>query len=426
MNWLPKVRFGRLAMFGACLATLGAVPFQGEVDKATKDDVVQSVERTLETNAFVPGADFTKVDGYLSAEKDSIDKASTEDAFRTAVSAALEKLGYSHIVLFTPTMVQQRRNSAAVGIGIMAQYKDQTLLVRAVFPDTPAAEVGIEPGDVITEIDGKKPAYLGSLAGEEGQKVTIRFTRFEGGQKEATLVRRKFSTVIPPTLTWIDKNTAVLKIPTFDLSYDRDKVESLVEQAHLAKNLVLDLRNNGGGTVVSMCHLLGFFMPSDKTIGTFISKRVVQQYIEETHGDASNLAKIAAWAPRKLKPQKDKLDPYTGNLAVLINGGSGSASEIATEALKETLDVPIVGEKSAGKVLVSVMAQLPHGYQLQYPITDYVSAQGIRLENEGITPDVEAKDPRIKKDGTPDEPLDKAVALLHRAQLREERFGATH
>ena len=423
MNLKSVFGLGRAAIMAGSLFLLVAAQPQGDLDKATKTDVVQEVEKMLEANAYVPGADFTKIDGYLASEKEKIDKADTDDAFRNAVSGALDKLGYSHIVLFTPAMVEQRRNSAAVGIGILAQYKDETLIVKSVFPATPAEEAGLEPGDTITEVDGKKPEFAGAMVGDEGTKVKIKFTKFEGGEKDATLTRRKFSTVFPPTLTWIDKSSAVLKIPTFDLSYDRDKVESLMVEAAKAKNLVLDLRGNGGGTVISMCHLLGFFIPADRPIGTFVSKKVVERYVEDTHGDTKDVTKIASWAPNKVKPQRSKIPVYSGHLAVLVNSGSGSASEIAAEALKENLQAPIVGEKSAGKVLVSVMAQLPHGYQLQYPITDYVSAQGLRLENNGVTPDVEAKDPRVSKAGRPDDPVDKAVALLHRVQLREERFG---
>ncbi len=414
--------FGGAAILGIAIILAGAA-FTQDIDRSSKDEVLRSVEQTLEQFAFVPGADFSKVDGYLASEKPKIDQASTDEAFRNAVSEALEKLGYSHIVLFTPAMVDQRRNNAAIGIGIMAMYKDHSLLVHTVFNDTPAQEAGLEPGDVITEVDGKKPEFVGAMAGDEGAKVQIKFTKFEGGEKEATLTRRKFSTVVPPTLTWADKDTAVLRIPTFDLSYDRERVNKLAEQASKSKNLVLDLRNNGGGTVTSMCHLLGFFMPSNEPVGTFVSKKVVQQFVDQTHGDPTDLRSIARWAPHKITPQRNDIAPYAGHLAVLVNANSGSASEIAAEALKESLGTPIVGEKSAGKVLVSVLAQLPHGYQLQYPITDFVSPKGIRLEGTGITPDLTAKDPRVMKAGVADEPVDKAAALLHREQIRQERFG---
>lgn len=416
------MRLGRVALVAAGLISLtGAAP--QELDKSTKDDVLLGITQLLEAHAFVPGADFTKVDGYFAAEKDKIDKADTDEEFRGAISDALDKFGFSHIVLFTPQMVEQRRKNAATGIGIMAQYKDHTLIIHQIFPNAPAEEAGLESGDVILEVDGKQPEHAGSLAGEEGTKVKLKIKKFDGTEKVITLTRRRFSTVIPPSVKWPDKDTAVIKIPTFDLSYDASLVDALVDEAMPAKNVVLDLRSNGGGTVLNMCHLLGHFMPADKPIGIFVTKKLVTDFVSETSGSPSDFAKMASWSPRKVYAKAPKTGMYTGNLAVLVNIGSGSASEIAAEALRETLSVPIVGEKSAGKVLVSVLAPLPHGYQLQYPITDYISAKGIRLEGAGVTPDLEAKDPRVSRPGVDDEPIDKAVAILHRAQLRNERYG---
>jgi C-terminal processing protease CtpA/Prc len=77
-----------------------------------------------------------------------------------------------------------------------------------------------------------------------------------------------------------------------------------------------------------------------------------------------------------------------------------------------------VGTKTAGAVLVSVMAPLPDGWMLQYPMMDYLSAQGTRLEGTGVQPDVEAATPRYKE---PDTAIEKAQALLSRTELREKR-----
>lgn len=415
----------RVALLAVAFLSIPAHAGRDSITPTAKTEVVQGLVKTIETNAYLPGVDFAKLEGYLSAEKDSIDKASDEDAFRVAVTKALDKFGFSHMSLFTPLMVAQRRDSATVGIGIMAQYLDHKLIVHRVYHDSPAFEAGLLAGDEIVEVNGKAPEVPSALAGSEGEVVTIRFVHPDSGQTiRKTITRRRFSTIVPPSLRWIGADTAVLSVPTFDLSYDRDEVDDLMKDAQRAKSLVLDLRSNGGGTVVSMCHLLGYFIASDRPVGTFVTKTLAKQYEAETKGDPSDVAKVAAWSKRSLKPAKAPIPVFAGHLAVLVNGTSGSASEIAAEALKENRDAEIVGERSAGKCLVSVVAQLPHGFQIQYPIYDFVSPKGLRLEGAGVTPDLAVKDPKVLREGQPDAPLDSAVALLRRAQLRDDRFGA--
>ena len=78
---------------------------------------------------------------------------------------------------------------------------------------------------------------------------------------------------------------------------------------------------------------------------------------------------------------------WTGKMAVLINRGSASASEIAAAALNECVGAPLIGQKSAGAVLASVYGSLPSGFSVQYPIDDYVTIKGVRLEKSPREPD---------------------------------------
>jgi carboxyl-terminal processing protease len=96
-----------------------------------------------------------------------------------------------------------------------------------------------------------------------------------------------------------------------------------------------------------------------------------------------------------------------------VNGASGSASEITAQALKEHLNAPIVGTKSAGAVLVSVMVPVANtGFMVQYPINDYVSAKGVRLEHTGVGVDVESKTPQEAMPGKIDPAWAPAMQLL--------------
>lgn len=388
-----------------------------------KAQVLQSVSRIISTNAFVPGVDLAKWDEFIKSQQEAIDKANTDAEFAEAVRAAMSKFGISHMVLITPQAARARVERRAVGIGINIQPQDDGILVTNVFPESPAAEAGLQPGDLIVEANGKPITAQTSLTGDEGTTVEIKVKRPNGKVDAMKLTRRKFNNVRPDTLTWVNDETAVLKVHTFDLAYDRKKIDEHMKAARKAKNLVLDLRSNGGGAVVNMLHLLGYFVPMDEPFGIFINKAMVKRFVDTTGGSPTELRKIAmsqqsGW----LRPLRAEGGMFAGNVAVLINGGSGSASEITAQAIKELRDAPVVGSKSAGAVLVSTMAQVTNGWMLQFPLSDYMSAQGVRLEGNGIVPDIDAAMPRF---GEPDTAVEKALALLKRAELRNQRAGGS-
>jgi len=362
-----------------------------KMDAASKKEVLERMTNLITKYAYVPGVDFEKLNGMLDKQKDSLDKAQTEDEFSNAVNEALQEFGFSHIVLMKPVDVSARLNRSTVGIGVNIQPHADGILVVRVVPKAPADEAGIVAGDVLMKANGKKISDPGDLRGDEGQQVTITVKKADGKLKDYTITRRKFSTVRPEELKWVDKDTAAISIYTFDLSYDKKNVEKLMMEASKAKNLIIDLRNNGGGAVMNMGHFLGLVLPKETEIGTFVSKTIVEDYVKETGGSANDVKAIAAFAKtNKLKPMPNLNVPvFKGKMAVLVNGASGSASEITAQALKEHANAPIIGTKSAGAVLVSVMVPVVKGFQVQYPINDYVSTKGVRLEHTGVSVDVE-------------------------------------
>jgi len=299
-----------------------------------------------------------------------------------------------------------------VGIGVSILIQDEGILIVRVIPGSAAEEAKLQPGDLIIEADGKPVHNPAQMAGKAGDPVELTIKGQDGKIRKVKVIRRKFSTVRPETLNWIDKDTAIMNIYTYDLSYDSVRVENLFAKASKAKNLIIDLRGNGGGVVTNVQHFLGLLLPKDTPIGTFINKSLVQKYVDEQHGNPDDLKGMAAWSERKIRASDDDMAPYKGNVVVLVDGGTGSGAEIAAAALRENLGAQVVGTKSAGAVLVALMGSLPEGYTLLYPITDYVTSKGLRLEGNGVTPDIVALDPKIPLPGTPDDVVDKAVALL--------------
>jgi carboxyl-terminal processing protease len=380
---------------------------------AKKAQILDRISTILTKAAYVPGVDFAKWPTFLEENREAIDKANDDSEFQRAVNKALFEFGTSHIVMTTPKQSQQRMTNSTVGIGISSQQTEEGLLIVRTVKGAAAESAGIVAGDIITAVDGQKVEGIRGIPGEEGTNVTVTVKRADGTVKDFVLTRKKFSTVRPEELIWDSPDTARLVVYTFDYSYSRKNVEALMTQAKGAKNLILDLRDNGGGAVVNLEHLLGLFMNPDQPIGTFISKEMVDDYIASTHGDSKDLAAIARWSTDKIRPDRNRrMAPYHGNVMVFVNGLSGSASEIAAAALQENVGAKIIGTKSAGAVLVSVIVDATNGFMLQYPLSDYITLRGKRLEGNGVTPDVLAEDPVVRLQTSKDACVEAALKLL--------------
>lgn len=111
--------------------------------------------------------------------------------------------------------------------------------------------------------------------------------------------------------------------------------------------------------------------------------------------------------------------PYTGPVAVLIDAGSGSATEIFAAGLQDLRRAVIVGERSAGGVLPSDMIKLPTGAIFQYAFADFRTPSGLLIEGRGVAPDFEVKHTRESLLAGRDAPLEAAIAELQKKTYRE-------
>ena len=177
---------------------------------------------------------------------------------------------------------------------------------------------------------------------------------------------------------------------SFSGNFNRTQVRGFVEQAKKAKSLILDLRSNGGGSADNMGYLLGLLMPPKTEYGVFVSRSLANRYKEANPEGPMTAEAIAKWSPvtSRLLTRPRDFEPFTGKIIVLINRGSGSASEITAASLREQRGAVLVGTRSAGAVLASVFARIPGGFRLQYPVSDYVTSKGIRLEGKPTEPDI--------------------------------------
>lgn len=379
----------------------------------TKTQILSGIADIVVRRAFVAGVDFDKWPAYLEKHRAEIDKAENAVTFTNEVNRALREFGFSHIHLLTPRAAVARVSTSTVGIGVIVRKVDTGLEITSIAPASPAAGSDLEVGDTIIEVEGRTADSAEALTNQDGLRVELKVKKREGDFRYVSVERKSYSTVRKETLTWVDPDTAVLRVPTFGTGYDTANVEKLMADAAKAKNLILDLRNNGGGAVTRMNHLLSLLLPDGSPIGTSVSRRMATRYAAETQGDPKDALAIAKWAGASMKTSKRAVDPFTGKIAVLINRGSGSASEIVAAALHENVKAPLVGTKSAGAVLVSVFGRLPEGFQLQYPVSDYITALGVRLEGHPLQPDLEVP---ATRGSVSDSTVQRAAALLEGKQ----------
>lgn len=380
------------------------------LDQAKKQEVLDALSDVVTRRAFVPGVDLSKWPDFLAKQQAEIDKSEKDYDFSRAVNAALRDFGVSHIRFSTPRGSQARVQTSTIGIGISVRIGDDGLNIMNVFPGSPAETAGLKANESIVMVDGKKPDSNEALQGDEGTEVDLKIKGADGNERELKIKRQRYSTLRPDTITWPAEDAAVINIHSFARGYDRDAIDKMVGEAvGKAKYLVLDLRSNGGGAVDNLQHLLSLLMPEDTVIGTFISRDMADDYAKAHDGKPENdPIVIAKDAPRRYTTSHLPTGPFTGKIAVLVNGGSASASEICAWALREDRQALVVGTNSAGAVLASVYRRLPYGFEIQYPVSDYVSKNGVRLEKNPIKPDIEVTDrPADGKDPAVDAALAK-------------------
>lgn len=435
MNWSKTLsRFvGVSTAVVAFAATALAQPATeaSELTAETKAKVLEKLEVSLNRQAFVPGVDFSKWNEMIAAKQDELDDAKTATRFATVVNSVLREYGFSHISLFTPEYGTQRQTQQRGGIGIRIQIEEEGVRVTNVFPDSPASDAGLQPGDLIVESDGVKVKGVEELAGDIGDKSTLKVMR-DSKEMKFEVVRRTYKTVIPESVEWTGttQDIAVLKIPTFDVGYNQENVEKLFSEIRpKAKGVVLDLRGNGGGRVVNLQHLAGHFLDAvDEPIGTFIGRREVTLF-EANNEPTTDVIKIASATKSKVRSarfnsSRKQIQRLSVPVTVLIDGGSGSASEMMAKALQEYRGAKLIGMPSAGAVLASVIVPLGDdagGFWVQYPMFDYVTIKGYRIEGNRIMPDIEAP---IARFGQPDEAVVSAVSVI-RSMLDPDSAKAT-
>jgi carboxyl-terminal processing protease len=400
-----KARLLRLAL-AACtvgavtLSTVGSAGAQtpddaDEFGPAQKDAILTQVQDHIARRVYVHGVEFGEWPRHVARYANAIEDAQTPDQFARALNEALERFGISHAGIVPPRMARDIGGVRAgeIGIGVSLRPASGGGLRVIGVPDDSGAKGLLNPGDVILTIDGKRAKDEADLAGEVDSVAVLRVRRVKGGTTDEVRVARKARApeFAPVGFRLIDDDAAYISIATFADGYDEATIAQRFEEIKGRSHLVLDLRGNGGGRVTNFLHLLGFFFEPGTRVGIPVGSEDAAKFVLETGQPPSDAFLVAAWMKGGYTIEEDRAARFNGSVAVLIDGGSASASECTASALRELRRAPLVGSRSAGALLVSRFLALPGGFAMQAPVMDYITVRGFRPEGVGLAPDIEVR-----------------------------------
>ena len=371
------------ALFGALIVLSGAgvVSCGKRLSENASTDEKLSVLKGLIDENYIGETDEEALEegiykGYIQGLEDPYsvyyDEEETKDLYETTegeysgIGAVLSQNMDSGVI----TLVQIYEGSPADKAGL----KDNDILTKVGDMEV----TGMDLSEVVTYIKGEKgtDVDLTVLRGEEAEEITVTATR---DTVEAQTVEYEM----------LEDQIGYLSVTEFDsVTYDQYKeaLDALTQQG--MEGLVVDLRNNPGGNLNTVCDMLDLVLPE----GTIV-------YTEDKDGNRETAT-------------SDDEHQIDVPMAVLVNGNSASASEIYAGAIQDYGIGTIVGTQTYGKGVVQQIFDLGDGTSVKLTIAEYYTPNGRNIDGEGITPDVEVEYEADESDPEADNQLEEAVDVL--------------
>lgn len=285
-----------------------------------------------------------------------------------------------------------RETRPAIGVVLRRDETDPDIyLIETVRSGSPAEEAGVAEGwKLHTGVPG---AWFPEMDVVDGQTVTLAFVDEAGAARETMVTPRIMA---PQPAFVVDRSrpgVAVLNIDGFEPGLGRWMGEQLAG-LDAETDVVIDLRGNPGGRLMEADAVLSCFLPPDQVWATRTA-RSGQRVTLRTAGGCGDLR-----------------EPVSNPVAVLVDATSRSAAELTPAALQEAGRAVVVGEPTAGAVLISQETRLPDGGRLTLSRADFVTSGGVRLEKRGVTPDVAAEASSADRRAGRDPALEAAIAAL--------------
>lgn len=256
-----------------------------------------------------------------------------------------------------------------LGVTLAADTDTGSVVIQSVFDNSPASEAGLREGDIVvkvqdTETDGMSPADISALV-RELKDEPVMLTVLRGEETLTFSMEQREIEMMPVTGEMMDESVGYIRIPQFDMaavSQFESVVADLQEQG--MKGLVIDLQDNPGGVLDSVCAILDDLLPE----GVIVSTSTKEGKQNELLSDEKQI--------------------FTGPMAVLINQSSASASELFAGTFQDYELGKVVGETSYGKGVVQKTWSLQDGSAFKMTTEKYFTAKGRDIDGTGVVPDI--------------------------------------
>ncbi len=381
------------------------------VAPTTPLDTFDAAWRVLRANYVAETTSRIDWDALRGELRPRAERATSNDEVRGIVREMLERVGQSHFAILPAPVASAIASSAVrpedVGtLGFDVRLLGQALVVTRTDPLGPAARAGVHAGwtltrvgargvdgalaslgDAPTNVRGFRAWAVGTalLRGQAGEDADLGFLDATDTPVSRLLVRAPergqpvklghlptmFARLEDHRVERAGRAIGVIAFNVWMTPVSRQFDEAM-DRLRDTSGIVIDLRGNPGGVLTMVMGLSGHFMSEGEDLGTITTRD-------------SELKLVAN--PRLVGASGQPVTPFAGPVAILVDAGSYSASEIFSGGMQALGRARIFGTQTAGGALPAVLERLPGGDVLQYAIGDFVTATGQRIEGRGVVPD---------------------------------------
>lgn len=342
--------------------------------------------------------------------------ATSTPALRAVIGDMIARLHLSHYALLpaeVASTVSAQRDPSSVArpgdVGMDVRLVAGELLVREVTPGGAASRAGVRPGWALLRIDtvdvarraASRPGALDARAlafqvpqvaqallhGAPGSSVTLTFRDGRDRTVTRTLAREAVAGTpvtfgrLPTMYASATRRDTIVRgahvgLLRFNVWMTAvvPVVDSAIDAFRQRDGIVVDLRGNPGGVAGIVMGMAGHFLDTTAALGIMRSRQATLTFVAN---------------PRRVNPKGERVQPYAGPVAVLVDEMSASTTEFFAAGLQEAGRVRVFGARSSGQALPAVLTELPNGDVLYHAVADFTTPKGAHMEKAGVVPDVE-------------------------------------